>query len=80
MKNEHKKILWNTIGSTVNALSSLVFLIIVTRINGINEAGIFSYSFATACLFLLSAFTLQEHFKQRIFKKIIVIVITYIIE
>ena len=23
MKNEHKKILWNTIGSTVNALSSL---------------------------------------------------------
>ncbi len=51
MKNEHKKILWNTIGSTVNALSSLVFLIIVTRINGINEAGIFSYSFATACLF-----------------------------
>lgn len=48
---EYKNFIWNIIGSTLNAVSSLIFLIIVTRINGVNEAGIFTYSFATACLF-----------------------------
>ncbi len=52
MKKDNKyKIMWNTVGSTLNACTSLILLIIVTRINGINDAGIFSYSFATACLF-----------------------------
>lgn len=46
-----KNIIWNSLGSTLNCLSSLIFLVIVTRINGLNDAGIFSYGFATACLF-----------------------------
>lgn len=45
-----KNVIWNIVGATANAFNSLLFAIIVTRINGINEAGIFTYSFATACL------------------------------
>lgn len=49
--DDKKNIIWNTIGSTLAAISSLVFLIIVTRVNGVFDAGIFTYSFSTACLF-----------------------------
>lgn len=38
------------VGATANAFNSLFFSIIVTRINGIDDAGIFIYSFATACI------------------------------
>ena len=48
--NLKKNFIWNTIGSLTNAMTSLVFLIIVTRINGIDEAGIFTFAFSTACL------------------------------
>lgn len=47
---ENKNVIWNIIGATTNAFNSLIFSIIVTRINGTNDAGIFTYSFATACL------------------------------
>ena len=51
MKNNLKKnIIWNLIGSTFNSCTSLFFLIIVTRINGINNAGIFTFAFSNACL------------------------------
>ncbi len=50
-KKDVKNTYWNIIGSSLNAISSLVFLIIVTRINGVEEAGIFTYGYATACLF-----------------------------
>jgi len=50
-KSDKKNLIWNSIGATISALSSLVFLIIATRINGVVDAGIFTYSFATACLF-----------------------------
>ena len=45
-----KNFIWNVIGAGANAFVSLVLAIIVTRINGLDEAGIFSYCFATACL------------------------------
>ena len=48
--NIRKNFLWNAIGSTLNASTSLFFLIIVTRLNGINNAGIFTFAFSTACL------------------------------
>ncbi len=52
MKNNDKKnIVWNLIGSTFSSFSSLFFLIAVTRINGVNEAGIFNIGFSVACLF-----------------------------
>ena len=50
MTKDKKNVIWNIIGATANAFNSLLFAIVVTRINGINDAGIFTYSFATACL------------------------------
>lgn len=51
MKNNLKKnFVWNLIGSTFNSFTSLFFLIIVTRINGIDTAGVFTFAFSNACL------------------------------
>lgn len=44
-----KNFIWNVIGSVVNSFTSLFYMIIVTRINGINDAGIFSFAFAFVC-------------------------------
>ena len=52
---DKKNVIWNMIGATTNAFTSLIFAIIVTRINGLEEAGIFTYAFATACLFFIVA-------------------------
>lgn len=49
-KKVNKDVFWNTIGLTFNSFNSLFFLIIINRVNGVNEAGIFSYSFSIACL------------------------------
>lgn len=51
MDNTKKNFIWNVIGSTINAFTSLIFLIIVTRINGTDMAGIFTFAFSLACLF-----------------------------
>lgn len=45
-----KNFIWNTIGTTLNAFNSLFFMIAVTRINGANDAGIFTIAFSTACI------------------------------
>lgn len=45
-----KNFIWNTIGSTLNSFTSLFFLIIVTRLNGVNDAGIFTFAFSFAML------------------------------
>lgn len=51
MKNDiRKNFLWNIVGSVVNSSTSLLFLIIATRINGVEMAGIFTFAFSTACL------------------------------
>ncbi len=49
--NMKKNFIWNTIGTTFNAFNSLFYMIIVTRINGIDDAGIFTFAFSLACLF-----------------------------
>lgn len=46
-----KNFLWNSIGSSINAFNSLFFLIIITRINGIDTAGVFTFAFSMATLF-----------------------------
>lgn len=52
MKNNTKKnVIWNMIGTTANAFNSLFFMIIVTRINGLKDSGIFTLAFSLACLF-----------------------------
>ena len=44
-----KNFIWNVIGSLVNSFTSLFYMIIVTRLNGVNDAGIFSFAFAFVC-------------------------------
>ena len=53
MKNNilRKNFIWNVVGVSFNAFTSLFFLIIVTRINGANQAGIFTFAFSLALLF-----------------------------
>ena len=52
MKNNlRKNFIWNLLGTSLSSTSSLFFLIMVTRINGVDDAGLFSFSFTTACLF-----------------------------
>lgn len=55
MSKLKKNVIWNMIGASTNAFTSLIFAIIVTRINGLEEAGIFTYAFATSCLFFVIA-------------------------
>ena len=45
-----KNFIWNILGTGLNSFNSLFFLIIVTRVNGINDAGIFSIAYSTALI------------------------------
>ena len=45
-----KNFIWNILGTGLNSFNSLFFLIIVTRINGMNDAGIFSIAYSTALI------------------------------
>lgn len=49
--NLRKNFTWNLVGSTAWAFVSLFYMMIVTRINGIDDAGIFSFAFSTASFF-----------------------------
>ena len=46
MNAKIKQYLWNTIGVSINSFISLLYLIIVTRFNGLNHVGIFSFVFS----------------------------------
>ena len=46
-----KNTIWNIIGTTINAFVSLFLLIIVTRINGTECAGLFSFAFSVSLVF-----------------------------
>lgn len=51
MKNKlQKNFIYNTIGSVLYSMTSLFFMIIVVRINGIDDGGLFTFAFSTACL------------------------------
>ena len=49
-KQFRKNFIWNTLGTGFNAFNSLFFMIIVTRANGVDQAGIFTIAFSTACI------------------------------
>lgn len=52
MKNNIKKnFIYNTVGSILYSFTSFFFMIIVTRVNGLDESGIFTFAFSAACLF-----------------------------
>ncbi|MBQ6355013.1 lipopolysaccharide biosynthesis protein [Candidatus Saccharibacteria bacterium] len=46
-----KNFIWNTIGSFLYSATSLVFLVIVARLNSLEDAGIFTFAFSNACVF-----------------------------
>lgn len=59
---ERKNAVWNIVGASANAFNSLFFVIIATRINGAEEAGIFSFGFATACiLYFLGSYIVRAY-------------------
>lgn len=49
-KQFKKNFIWNIIGTGFNAFNSLFFMITVTRINGIDNAGIYTIAYSTACI------------------------------
>ena len=51
--NLKRNIIWNIIGTTLNGFNSLFYMIIITRINGLQDAGLFSFAFSLACLFFI---------------------------
>lgn len=52
INNNDKKNFWlNSIGTTINAFISLFLMIIAVRINGSEDAGIFTYAFAISAVF-----------------------------
>lgn len=57
-KQLFRNFIWNTIGSGLAAFNSLFFMMAITRINGLEDAGIFSITFATASIFYI--FTLYS--------------------
>ena len=50
-KNNVKNFIWNIIGLTANSFISLAFLIAVKMINGVDIAGIFTYSYSISIFF-----------------------------
>lgn len=45
MIQARKNYIWNIIGTSLNSFISLFFLVFVTRINGIDDAGVFSFAY-----------------------------------
>lgn len=45
-----KEFVWNTIGSIVFSVFSAIILMICTRLNGVEIAGIYSICYATSCI------------------------------
>ena len=48
--NLKKNFIWNTLGTAIYTFNSLFFMIMVTRINGLEQAGIFTFAFSFACM------------------------------
>lgn len=48
MNDLKKDYFWNTLGTSLFSFNSLFLMIIVTRLNSLSDAGIFSFAYATA--------------------------------
>lgn len=48
--NFRKNFIWNMIGVSLNSFNSLFYMVIITRVNGTDDAGIFTLAFSIACL------------------------------
>lgn len=50
--NLRRNFIWNMVGSTIFAFISLFLMMTVTRLNGVDDAGVFTFAFSTAIVFL----------------------------
>lgn len=50
--NLRRNFIWNLVGSTAATFISLFYMMTVTRLNGVDDAGIFTFAFSTAIVFL----------------------------
>ena len=50
---EKKNFIWNALGLTFNSLNSMFFFVTAELINGVNDAGVFTYAFSLCCLFFV---------------------------
>lgn len=70
-----KNFIWNAIGLTLYSFTSMVLLITVKLANGVDEAGIFTYSFSICTLFFYISmyynrtFQIADNFKIKEFNK-----------
>ena len=51
-KKYYSELIWNSIGGCINSITSFFFLMLVTRIAGIEEGGIFSLAYTAAQIFI----------------------------
>ncbi len=87
---DQKNFIWNFFGATLNSFNSFFFLIIVKWVNGINDAGIFTYAYAICCLFYFismyfnrayqvsdidNKYSFNQYFTLRIFMSIISLIL-----
>lgn len=88
-----KDVFWNSIGTALWSFSSLFLLIAVTRINGIEESGLFSFAFAFALIMFTVAcyggrtyqvsdhqgsFSINSYVSLRLFTSFMAIIVTVI--
>ena len=86
-------LVWNMVGSMIMAFQSVIMLMILTRVLGLNEAGIFTIAYANANLFVTigkygmrnfqvsdvsEQFLFQEYLISRLFTTFIMILVSVI--
>ena len=52
-KSSRKDFIWNLLGSVINTATTMILLIVTTRIIGVNEAGIYAIAIATAQMWMI---------------------------
>lgn len=90
---ERDSLVWNMAGSMIMAFQSVVMLMVLTRVLGLNEAGIFTIAYANANLFVTigkygmrnfqvsdvsAQFSFQEYCISRIFTTLVMILVSVI--
>lgn len=87
-----KNFAWNMIGSTIYSFISFILTIMITRINGIDDAGVFIFAFSVACILYVvgvyygrayqvtdTNYSDDDFINNRIFTCFIMIVLSFVI-
>ena len=51
INHDKRNMIWNMLGAMSYGFTSLIYMIITTRVNGTNDSGLFTFAFAMACVF-----------------------------